>query len=295
VAEKSQRGEIDHYRIIDIHQHIGEVYVGAEVAKAWNAGEDLQRRVAKMDEYGFTMAAISPSLQYERASGFQDTQRMNSVVAAYRDARPDRFPLAFGTVDPLQGVANGVNEIRRMATDLKMDGVVWHHRFQGTFIADPRMYPFLDAMRKLKLPALIHLMAESTMEAHWGIETLAEAYPDITFVGIDAFSGATQSRFMMMLAKRVPNLMFETAAFFPVGRIIEEFVSKFGSERLLFGTDLYFNPEMYHYPYVLYEVRDAPTLTEDDKRNIFWNNADRLFGLSAKLASIEAGREDRQA
>jgi predicted TIM-barrel fold metal-dependent hydrolase len=74
-------------------------------------------------------------------------------------------------------------------------------------------------------------------------------------------------------------VVFETACVFPLGRILEEFVSRFGSERLVFGTDLYLSPPMYNHPHVLYEVLEAPSLTEQDRHNIFWNTARRLFGL----------------
>jgi predicted TIM-barrel fold metal-dependent hydrolase len=38
---------------------------------------------------------------------------------------------------------------------------------------------------------------------------------------------------------------------------------------------------MYLYPDVLHQILEAPTLTEQDKQNILWNNAKRLFQLDA--------------
>ncbi|MDQ5841790.1 MAG: amidohydrolase family protein, partial [Chloroflexota bacterium] len=184
-----------------------------------------------------------------------------------------------GTVDPLCGVDLGVAEIARMATEVHLNGVVWHHRFQGTFIADSRMGAFLRKMAEFNLPAFVHVFSESTMEAPWGLELLAEEHRDVTFVALDAFSGLTQVRYMMAMAKRNPNLMFETAAMFPLTPILEEFVGRFGSDRLLFGTDLYLSPRTYQYPLILQQILSSNGLSEDDKRNIFWRNSARLFGL----------------
>ena len=42
---------------------------------------------------------------------------------------------------------------------------------------------------------------------------------------------------------------------------------------ILFGTDFYLDPLMYHYSHVPYEIFEIPTLSEHEKQNIFWNNA----------------------
>lgn len=269
------------YTIFDIHHHVGALDTGGKSkdSRVWKSEEDYAQRLQIMDKFGVWAAAVMPSSQYLRPNGIPDTCALNDLVADYRDRYHDRFPVALGTVEPLCGEEAGVKEIRRIVEKLHLNGVVWHHRFQGTFINDKRMHPFLLTLAEYQIPAFIHLFAESTMEAPWGLEALAEQYPQITFVALDAFSSSTQSKIMMGIAKRCPNILLETGAVFPLGRIIEEAVARFGSERVLFGTDLYLDPVMYHYPHVLYEILEAPTLTEQDKQNIFWNNAQRLFRL----------------
>lgn len=270
------------FAIFDAHQHVGDLAIGdpGQVRAGWNAEDDHARRVQVLDKVGITAAAVLPSLQYLRPNGAADTRRINDLAAAYREQYRDRFPVAAGTVEPLHGEAIGVEEIRRIAEELHLNALVWHHRFQGTFINDPTMAPFLRAAARYGLPAYIHLFAESTMESPWGLEALCEQHPDVTFIALDAFSGTTQARFVTAIAKRQPNLLVETACVFPLGRLIEQFVAECGSERVLFGTDLYLNPPMYNHPHVLYEILEAPTLSEQDKRNIFYENARRLFGLA---------------
>lgn len=282
---------MDKFPIFDIHQHLGileisqqhlaRLEIGRESTdrSPWRSEEDYARRVQILDKFGIRAAGVMPSPQYLRPKGIADTCAMNDSVADYRNRYRDRIPVALGTVEPLYGEEPGVEEIRRIAEKLHLDGVVWHHRFQGTFINDQKMHAFLRTMAEYRLPAFIHVVNESGMEAPWGLEALAEQHPQVTFVALDALSGITQSRYMMGIAKRQPNILLETGMAILMLRIIEEFVLQLGSERLIFGTDLYLKPLIYHTPHVLYEILAAPTLTEQDKKNILWNNAQKLFQL----------------
>jgi hypothetical protein len=264
------------FRIFDVHHHMGTLPTSASQAAAAAPEDDYATRTAAMDKYGFEAGLAMPSLSYPRPRGFADTQAINDDIAGYRDRHSARFPVALGTVQPTDPTEMSVNELARMATDLKLDGVVWHHRYQGCHLSDRRMHPLLDACAKHNMVAFFHVISDSNMEAPFLLEELYEAHPDVTFVALDSMTSFTQIRFIMQMAKRCPKLLFDTALNFPVASSIEEFVRRFGSERLLFGTDMY-PAHMYVYPHVLREVLDAPSLSDDDRRNIFWNNAARLF------------------
>jgi predicted TIM-barrel fold metal-dependent hydrolase len=267
------------FRIFDMHEHVGSLDAGDGKldGAAMSYDDDYAMRSAALDRFGFEAAIAMPSLQYPRPRGFADTQALNDAMAAYRNRYRDRFPVALGTVEPSQGVDLAVREIGRIATELQLDGIVWHHRFQGAFLGDRRMHPLLDACAGHGLPAFFHVIADSNMEAPWLLEELYHAHPDVQFVALDPLSGLTQIRYIMAMAERCPKLLFDTAFAVPIGRAIEEFVDRFGSERLLFGTDMYLSPPVYVYPHVLREILDAPTLTDAHRRDIFWNNAERLF------------------
>jgi predicted TIM-barrel fold metal-dependent hydrolase len=268
--------------VFDVHNHIGALVVSphADGGGDVDIDDDYRRRTALMDRFGVTKGAVMPALQYERPNGQADTRRVNDLMAQYKRRFAERFPVAMGTVEPLHGEKLGVAELQRMRHELELDAVVWHHRMQGSQIADRRMRAFLREAEALRLPAFIHLFAESTLEASWGLEILAEEFPGVTFVALDAFSGHTQTRYMFSLAKRCSNVLFETGVLFLMGRIVEEFVGTFGSERLLYGSDLYVNPPAYEVPHVLNEIR-AAAIAPRDRANVLWANAARLFGLSA--------------
>lgn len=269
-------------RVFDVHQHFGLVQIaeGPAIAEAaWDLGHDYQQRIAVMDRFGIAKCAISPTLQYERPKGQADTRRFNDLAAEYRRRYKGRFPIALGTVEPLHGEKEGLAELERMAGELKLDGVVWHHHFQGSSMVDRRMRPFLKKTAELGMPAFVHVMAESMLESAWQLELLAEAFPKVSFVALAGLTEFTQSRYMLSICKRLPNIYVETAALFSLGRLIEEFVEQIGSTRILFGSDLYLNPLTYEVPYVLLGIRESRLLLEKDKENILWNNAHRLFKL----------------
>ena len=275
------------FQIFDLHQHIGSFDAGGgDGTHSYTHDDDFRARSAAMDRFGLRAAVAMPSLQYARPRGFADTQALNDGIARYRDRHRERFPVALGTVQPLDPAEMSVGEIARMSGELKLDGVVWHHRFQSAWISDRRMHPLLDACAKHQMVVFIHVISDSNMESPVMMEELYEAHPDVKFVALDPLTGFTQNRYVMHLAKRCPNLLFDTALNLGAGRSIEEFVHKNGSERLLFGTDLYLAPDpLYVYPHVLREVLDAPTLSDDDRRNIFWNNAARLFPRALSVSA----------
>jgi uncharacterized protein len=268
------------FRIFDTHQHIGALDTGANqgAIKTWTIEEDHARRTGMMDSFGVDASIAMPSLQYLKPNGYADTRAINDAVAAFRNTYRTRFPVALGTVEPMHGEQISCAEIDRIAGELQLDGVVWHHRFQGCFLADAKMNALLRACARNGLPAFFHVISDSNMEAPWLLEELYHAHPDVTFVACDSFSGPTQVRYIMQMAERCPNLYFDTAITFPLMRYLEEFVRRFGPDRLIFGTDLYVAPPTYHYPHVLREILDAPDLTDADKQKIFCDNAERLFG-----------------
>jgi predicted TIM-barrel fold metal-dependent hydrolase len=268
------------FRVFDAHQHVGALDTGGNQAlkAAWTIEDDYARRTALMDRFGVHSGIAMPSLQYLKPNGYADTRAVNDGIAAFRETYRERYPVAIGTCEPMHGERIAIEEIDRIAGELHLDGIVWHHRFQGCFLGDAKMGALLRACARHNLPAFFHVISDSNMEAPWMLEELYHAHPDVTFVACDAFSGPTQVRFIMQMAARCPKMLFDSAIAFPLMQYLEEFVRRHGAERLLFGTDLYVSPPTYHTPHVLREIVDAPSLTDDDKRKILCENAERLFG-----------------
>lgn len=105
---------------------------------------------------------------------------------------------------------------------------------------------------------------------------LARDHPEATIVALDGFSGSTQIQYVMDLADRFDNILFDTAVCFPLLRPLDAFVARFGSERLMFGTDSYADPVSYNVPAVMEELLHSDLDTEH-LENVFWRTFCRVF------------------
>jgi predicted TIM-barrel fold metal-dependent hydrolase len=262
--------------IFDIHHHLGSLTGGSlQEGESWQE-RDYANRVRIMEVNGVTRSAILAATGYIQAEGIKDTMRCNDTVAAYRKRDPKRFPVACGTVEPLHG-ARSLGELERIKHELHLEGVVWHNRFQGVPVDHPLMRPLLKKVSELGLVPLVHTNAESNMEAVWRLERLALEFPDLTFVSMDALTTNVNSQLALDIAKRTPNILFDTAHV-RGSRYVRQFVDSVGSQRLIFGSLFYSYPASYEHCATMEEIRQAK-LNDADQQNIFSLNAKRLFKL----------------
>jgi uncharacterized protein len=267
----------DRKPIFDLHHHVGALDAGGGAGGEARARDDRASRAELLDSLGFAACAVMPSLQYLRPHGVLDTMRINDAIADYREKDIGRFPLAFGTTEPLHGEELAREEIRRVVQERGLDGIVWHHRFHGVFLDDRRMHPLLEECEVQGVPALVHMFGESDMEAPHALEAIAEIHPSLTIIALDALSGYERTAAIIGVAKRCPNVYLETAGCVPLTRVIGRVVAALGSERLLFGTDYYTEPRMWNEPTGYRELVLDPRLSDGDRENIWWNNACRIF------------------
>jgi uncharacterized protein len=262
--------------IFDIHHHLGSLTGGSLQEEAGWQDRDYNNRVRIMQANGVTISAILAATGYIQADGIKDTMRSNDTVAAYRKRDPKRFPVACGTVEPLHG-ARSLGELERMKHELDLKGVVWHNRFQGVAIDHQLMRPLLRKVSELGLVPIVHTNAESNMEAVWRLERLALEFAELTFVSLDALTTNVNSQLVLDIAKRTPNILFDTAHVRSSG-YVRQFVETVGSHRLLFGSLFYSHPASYEHSATLAEVK-VTKISDDDMSNILSRNAKKLFKL----------------
>jgi predicted TIM-barrel fold metal-dependent hydrolase len=263
--------------IFDIHHHLGSLTGGSlQEGDGWQE-RDYANRVRIMEANGVAKSAILAATGYIQADGIKDTMRSNDTVAAYQKKDVQRFPVACGTVEPLHGVRS-LAELERMKHELKLNGVVWHNRFQGVAVDHQLMRPLLKKVSELGLVPLIHTNAESNLEAVWRLERLAVEFPELTFVSMDALTTNTNSQLALDIAKRTKNILFDTAHVRGPA-YVRQFVESVGSHRLVFGSLFYSHPASYEHCATLEEIK-AAKISEVDKSNILSLNSKRLFGLN---------------
>jgi len=262
--------------IFDIHHHLGSLTGGSlQEGDGWQ-DRDYNNRVRIMEANGVTMSAILAATGYIQADGIKDTMRSNDTVAAYRKRDPKRFPVACGIVEPLHGTRS-LAELERIKHELHLEGVVWHNRFQGVAIDHQLMRPLMKKVSELKLVPVVHTNAESNTEGVWRLERLALEFPETTFVALDALTTNVNSQLVLEIAKRTPNILFDTAHVRSPG-YVRQFVETVGSQRLVFGSLFYSHPASYEHCSTLEEVKRAQ-ISDQDMTNILWLNAKGLFRL----------------
>ena len=270
--------------IVDAHQHVGTLqdampksdYV---IGEALPVDVDAARRIKLMDDIGISWAVLQPSHDYLRPDGIRDTMRVNDRMAAYRTAAPGRFCAVMGVVEPLHG-ERSLPEIERCKRELNLNGIAWHHRFAGCYIDSRWMWPYLERMQELGLVPLIHVNAESSLEAPWRLQRLAKEYPDLTFIGLDGLWSFERARQILDNAPTTPNVIWDMGG--PnvyVG--VEEWVKKNGADTLCFSADIAYAQESAKKPSLLIQLENA-RISVADKEKILGGNMRRVFGVDGQ-------------
>jgi uncharacterized protein len=272
------------FDVFDCHHHVGDVaaLLGGHaadptVSSVEAVGSEMAARLAIMDLHGVRQAAVIPGHGYERPHGIADTRRVNDEIAAYRDARPDRFPVAIGIVEPQHGRL-ALEEVDRIHHELGLAGVSFHARFQGVSMDNPWILRYVERMGAARMVPVLHALTESVDEALWKIVAVARAFPDLPMLAVDAFASFEGTKEANAVADECPNLLFDTSLSYTFD-LIETFVHRHGAHRVVFGTDLYSPPVGRRISHLLGQILESG-LPDGDKAAILGGNARRLFAVT---------------
>jgi predicted TIM-barrel fold metal-dependent hydrolase len=272
------------YQVLDVHHHVGDAFtaLGGDVdatggvAPEQHERIELDARLAIMDRDDVAQAVVIPGHGYLRPDGLVDTRRVNDGIAAYRDRRPDRFPVAIGIVEPTHG-AQGLDEVGRVHDELGLAGISFHTRFQGVSLDSQWIVRAIERMAELAMVPVIHSMDETPEEALWKLAALARRFPEVTMLALDAFGSYESTRQVSFIAEIALNVVFDTSLSYNFD-FIEDFARQFGVERVVFGTDLYSWPVGRRISHLLDQII-ASDLTTEEKAAIVGGNARRLYAL----------------
>jgi len=274
------------YDVFDVHHHVGRAFdaLGGELDDEPAAlGRDFARveledRLRIMDEGGVRQALVIPGHGYLRPNGIADTRRVNDEIAAYRDATPDRFPVACGIVEPRDGPV-ALTEIDRVKNELHLAALSFHTRFQGVSLDSQWILRYLERMGEVGLVPFVHAMDDTPEEALWKLASIARQLPDLPIVALDPFSGFEATRHCFHVAEIAPNVVFDTSLSYNFD-FIEDFANRFGTDRVVFGTDLYSYPVGRRISHLLPQIVDS-ALAHDAKVAILGGNARRILGVAS--------------
>jgi uncharacterized protein len=267
VIADPQTGE--QYPVIDVHQHLA-------------SGEDtslIQARLQILDRFGIDRAVLLPPSGAFGGKAVSASE-INAATADVIAAHPGRFLCGVAHVDLRDGAAECARVIEHAVTETGLRGVAWHHRFQGAYLDHPVMPELLRQCARLGVPALIHVISGSGLEAVWRLGSLVRACPETTICALDGFSSTEQAGEITILAREHPNLICDLGAMISVsGWLIRQFVDSVGPDQLVFGTDLYMNPRTWYAPAPLYEVLHSD-FSPAIKKRILNENALAMFGAT---------------
>lgn len=144
-----------------------------------------------------------------------------------------------------------------------------YHRVKTT---DPGYAEVLRFADERRLPILFHTWGGSPFDGADVLLETTQRYPHILYFFGHSFAGDFAG------AKKVheqspARCYFELTSLPGQNGVLETLVRDIGSEHLLFGTDLPWFDEFQAISGVL-----GARITDQDKRNIFCDNAERLFG-----------------
>lgn len=224
---------------------------------------DVESLLATMDEYGISQAVLGPAGEY---AAYRTSQGNASVADAVR-RYPQRF-LGFASINPWSR-AEGIEELRRAHDSYGFRGLVLHPILQGFEANDPLVFPLVEAA--LPLGMVVYVTGGAPFLAMpYKIADLAGRYPEGKFImGHAGWDFHFDVPYCLDLC---PNLWAETSKNGLAN--LEALVHRFGSARLLFGSDHPFSS----YRSEIEKIRLLPGLDDSDREKIFFRNAQGLMG-----------------
>jgi len=266
-------------KIFDIHTHIYPEKIAAKASVNLGAfynfvveGEgtyaDLERVGSREGVRGFLLLGV--------ATNPTQVKGVNDFIAETVSLSRSRGYHTYGFLGIHQDYPDFSAELDRCA-HMGLCGVKIHPDIQRVDIDDVRLFE-LYSMMEGKMPLYLHMGDDRPQYRYSSPAKLVhilEEFPRLTVVAAHLGGYKAWEEAVPLLAGR-ENVWYDTssALWAITPAYANGVISKIGTERLMFGTD-------YPVKNTDEEVRNvlALDLTDDERENVFWNNAARFFGI----------------
>ena len=261
--------------VLDCHVHPLDCF---GLYKVQNPEEDAERLVASARRSGIVrMVLFSLHRLTPREPTMDQCREANDWAMAMTEACPDVF-LPFCYVNPMYP-SQSVDEIERCVGEGKMCGVkLWVAR-KAT---DRGLDPILEKATSLDVPVLQHAWIK-TMGNLEGesfpadVANLGMRHPDAKI--IMAHLNGIGLRGIEDICE-TPNVAVDVSGGDPESNLVEIAVERLGHERVVYGSDA----PIRHFAVTLNKVL-ASSLSDEQKRDIVWNN---VAGMLPEWAGVES-------
>ena len=231
------------------------------------------------------MAAVVFTVDAEHQTGQRPVP--NDDVARAAQRHPDVL-IPFGSIDPHRGAA-GVDEARRLVTEMGVRGFKLHPTLQGFSPDDPIAYPLYEAIQELGVPALFHsgqtgigagLPGGNGLRLRYSnpmlLDDVAADFPGLTIIlAHPSFPWQDEA---LSVATHKANVFIDLSGwspkYFPPQLV--QYANTVLKHKVLFGSDYpLITPERWMADFAELPIRD------DVRPLILKENAIRVLGLSA--------------
>ncbi len=250
-----EHGRVDDCPVIDTHAHYGP-YKAIHFPK-WRPADLIDT----MDRCGVTRMMISG----HRA--FSDTVAGNREIADVIAAHPRRL-LGYWVINPSYP-EQMEKELAEYHTFEGFVGFKFHPGMHSYSLDGDAYKPALEYADERRLAVLSHTWAGNTCGPEQ-VQSVAEAYPNVRF--LMGHSCHAQFEEAGKLARDFEHVYCELCAAYAQRGSIETMIEQAGSQKILFGTDHPWFDHHYGIGCVLFG-----NMTEQDRRNILYRNAERIF------------------
>ncbi len=270
-------------RVIDCHCHI---YPQKIAHKAVEAIGDFYHIPMQMDGTIGTLlkegglAGVTDFLVHSVATTPHQVKSVNEFVAKEVSLFPDKL-IGFGTLHPeSQDIKGDIEHL--IALGLK--GVKLHPDFLGIPIDDERYFEIYERAEG-RLPICFHTGDDRYDYSNPNrVAPLLKRFPNLTVIAAH-FGGYTVWEEASYALAGAPNLYVDCSSslFALTPKKATEIVRRYGADRVLFGTDY----PMWN-PRGELERFDKLDLTQSERENILFKNAEALLGLSPSVDNGQA-------
>lgn len=244
-------------RIIDINAAVGASHTKDRF-------EDAEGLLRHLDTY-----RIDKALVYHRES-YRVPEKGNAAIVELARQHPDRIGACLWLEPALETLGlPGEGSVADRLRALKPAILRVKQGDERHFLMD-RFYArdMLDLLAPLHVPLIVE--AGYTRIFFHALPEMAMAYPSLSFILLQ--HGFNESRMVNPLLKHTTNVYFDISIMLDCGQL-EEITERFGSQRLLIGSGLPTSVPtgglgLLHYAQI----------SQEDKENIAFRNAERLIG-----------------
>jgi predicted TIM-barrel fold metal-dependent hydrolase len=153
-------------------------------------------------------------------------------------------------------------------------GVKLHPDMQEMFPDDERLFPLYERLRELGMPLFVHCGDEHRDFSHpRHLRRLIDRFPGLTVIAAHLGGWSKWDEAVRYLANTDCLVDISSCMMFLPPERVVEYVRAFGAHRVLFGTDF----PIWDAAKEVKSLMSLP-LTDEEKEQIFFRNAQRILG-----------------